>query len=163
VGAGYQVYAVARDLDRIKSVYASEIAAGEVRSDRLDITDASAVDAFFENRFPPGASLDLLFNNADRFGSIAPLWDSDVEDWWNDVTVNVRGTFLVTGSALGVMRRQGHEIIVSTEGGRPPAGSGYASPRPVYDSSPAASPRSSEKSPLPFSSIPPTRVWLRPI
>jgi NAD(P)-dependent dehydrogenase (short-subunit alcohol dehydrogenase family) len=126
MAAGYKVDAVARNLAMLNSVYAAEIAAGQVRTAALDVTDAVAVRQFFERRFPPGAQLDLLFNNAGRFASIAPLWDADIENWWADVTVNVRGTFLVTRSALAVMQRQDRGIIVSMEGGRPPAGSGYA-------------------------------------
>ncbi len=126
VGAGYGVHAVARDLAMLNAVYTVEIAAGKVHVTALDVVDAEAVDHFFARRFPPGVALDLLFNNAGRFGSFAPLWDADIEDWWEDVTVNVRGTFLVTRSALAIMRRQDHGTIISMEGGRPPAGSGYA-------------------------------------
>lgn len=125
VGAGYKVHAAARNLTMLNSVYAAEIAAGEVNPAALDVTDAEAVGRFFESRFPLGATLDLLFSNAGRFASVAPLWQADVENWWGDVTVNVRGTFLVTRSALAVMRRQDHGTIISMEGGRPAAGSGY--------------------------------------
>jgi NAD(P)-dependent dehydrogenase (short-subunit alcohol dehydrogenase family) len=125
VGAGYKVHAAARNLVMLETVYAAEIAAGQVEPAMLDVTDAESVHRFFESRFPPGTTLDLLFNNAGRFASVAPLWDADEENWWGDVVVNVRGTFLVTRRALAVMRRQDRGIIVSMEGGRPPAGSGY--------------------------------------
>jgi NAD(P)-dependent dehydrogenase (short-subunit alcohol dehydrogenase family) len=49
-----------------------------------------------------------------------------VDDWWADVAVNVRGTFLVTRAALNIMMRADRGIIVNMGGGRPPGGSGYA-------------------------------------
>jgi 3-oxoacyl-[acyl-carrier protein] reductase len=126
VDAGYLVHAVARDLSMLDAAHAAHITRGAVKTAALDVTDEMAVRRFFESRFPAGTTLDLLFNNAGRFGSVAPMWEASAENWWADVTVNVRGTFLVTRYALEAMRRQDHGIIVSMEGGRPPAGSGYA-------------------------------------
>ena len=126
VQAGYAVHALARDATRLVEEYRTEAADGRVKPAALDVTDVGAVDAFFAGAFPAGATLDLLFNNAGRFQSLAPVWNADVDQWWADVTVNVRGTFLMTRAALKVMMRADCGIVVNMDGGRPPVGSGYA-------------------------------------
>jgi 3-oxoacyl-[acyl-carrier protein] reductase len=126
LGAGYTVHAIARDHGRLTGEYRREIADGRVKPARLDVTDADAVDTFFARSFPAGARLDLLYNNAARFESLAPVWDADIEQWWADVTVNIRGPFLMSRAALKVMRRADRGVIVNMDGGRPPSGSAYA-------------------------------------
>lgn len=126
IDAGYQVHAVARTPEPINQTYRSEIDSGQVIPAVLDISDRVAVDRFFDTTFSAGSRLDLLFNNAGRFNSLAPLWDADPDNWWGDVTVNLRGTFLMTRGALKRMIAVDAGIIVSMDGGRPPVGSGYA-------------------------------------
>ena len=42
------------------------------------------------------AAPDLLFNNAGRFVNMAPIGDSDLADWWEDVRVNILSVYTVT-------------------------------------------------------------------
>ena len=128
-GAGYIVYAVARDSGRLHKEYDAEIVEGSILPAALDICDAAGVNRFFADNFSPGKDLDLLFNNAGRFVSLAPIWDADPDEWWNDVSTNLRGTFLVTRAALAGMLRADRGIIVNMGGGRPPGASGYAASR----------------------------------
>lgn len=124
--SGYKVHAIARSADALESEYQAETASGRVLTTSLDITDERAVDRFFGETFPAGVGLDLLFNNAGRFASLAPIWDSDAEAWWSDIAVNIRGTYLVTRAALEVMMRADSGIIINMAGGKPLGGSGYA-------------------------------------
>lgn len=128
VEAGWRVHAVARDAGRLEAEYAAEIGAGAVLPHALDVTDRAAVEAFFASRFAgPGAGIDLLFNNAGRFASIAPVWDADPDTWRGDLDVNVQGVFLMCRFALPVMRRADRGIVINMDGGRPVSASAYAS------------------------------------
>lgn len=128
VEAGYRVHALARDAERLEAAYAAEIATGKVLPFALDVTDRAAVEAYFSARFSaPEARIDLLFNNAGRFASLAPVWEADPETWWGDVEVNLRGLFLMCRFALPMMRRAERGIVINMDGGRPVAGSAYAS------------------------------------
>jgi NAD(P)-dependent dehydrogenase (short-subunit alcohol dehydrogenase family) len=123
--AGFHVEATARDLQSMQAAYADEMAKGQVNCTSLDILDERAVDRFFAAHFGT-RSLDLVFNNAGRFVSLAPLWESDSDDWWNDIDVNVRGTFNMLRAAVRTMMREDRGIIVNMGGGRPTGASAYA-------------------------------------
>src|SRR5689334_1109719 len=92
---GFHVDALARDLPAMQAAYTDEIATGKVTATRLDILDEAAVDAFFASRYDSGRPLDLAFNNAGRFVSLSPVWESEAASWWSDIEVNVKGTFHV--------------------------------------------------------------------
>jgi 3-oxoacyl-[acyl-carrier protein] reductase len=124
--AGYGVYAVARDVEATKRALAPEIARRRVAPVALDVTRSGDVERFFAEEFGGGREIAVLFNNAGRFESLAPVWEADVDEWWGDVTVNLRGTFIVTRWALPVMMRADRGIIINMDGGRPVSGSGYA-------------------------------------
>ena len=55
-------------------------------------------------------------NNAGSSSAFGPLWEVDPEDWWHDVTVNLRGTLLCTHAILPGMlaRRHGHIVAISS-------------------------------------------------
>jgi NAD(P)-dependent dehydrogenase (short-subunit alcohol dehydrogenase family) len=84
-----------------------------------------------ERQFGP---VDLLVNNAGSASTIGPLWEVDPEDWWYDVTVNLRGTLLCTHAILPGMltRRRGRIINVASVFGIP---TGPGTTPPPYASS----------------------------
>jgi NAD(P)-dependent dehydrogenase (short-subunit alcohol dehydrogenase family) len=67
--------------------------------------------------------------NAGRFHAIAPVWEVDPQDWWQDLTVNLYGTFLCCRAAARHMieRRAGKIVTLAGGGslGAFPYGSGY--------------------------------------
>jgi len=77
-------------------------------------------------------SIDLLFNNAGRFGYVGPLWKADPEEWWRDVQVNLLGTMHCCRAVLPGMIERNKGIIINMDGGGGsngpnPGGSAYAS------------------------------------
>jgi 3-oxoacyl-[acyl-carrier protein] reductase len=70
--------------------------------------------------------IDVLFNNAGSFDSIAGVHETDPEVWWRDVEINLRGSFNLTRAALPEMLAQNSGVIINMDGGRPVGGSGYA-------------------------------------
>jgi NAD(P)-dependent dehydrogenase (short-subunit alcohol dehydrogenase family) len=76
------------------------------------VTDQQAVQTWVADILSRHPRVDLLVNNAGVIDSEVPLLDSDPEQWWHTVEVNVRGAYLVTW-VLGRMLR---EHTGSTEG-----------------------------------------------
>ncbi len=105
---------------------AVEAAGGRVLAVACDITVAEQVSqmvAAAEARF---GAIDVLFNNAGSFQSIAGVHEVDAELWWQDVTINLLGSLLVIRAVLPAMIERDRGIIISMDGGRPVGGSGYA-------------------------------------
>lgn len=63
-------------------------------------------------------SLDVLVKNASMLEAWRPLADTAVDDWWNTWEVNVKGTYLVTRSALPLLLKgkQKTTLTVSSAG-----------------------------------------------
>src|SRR5699024_484376 len=87
---GFDVVLGARRTDRIEKV-AAEIGPA-ARAQRLDITDQDSVDAFAEAAGP----VDVLVNNAGGAKGLAPVLETDLDDWRWMFETNVMGTLRVT-------------------------------------------------------------------
>lgn len=81
----------------------------------LEVTEPASVDraaaqleAAFEGR------LDILINNAGYLETAAPLAESDPDEWWKTMTINLRGPYLVTRALLPLLLRDGDRTIVNT-------------------------------------------------
>lgn len=80
---------------------------------KLDVTDASAVDALLQNTVERTGRLDYLFNNA-GIGIGGPIGRHTLEDWDRIIGVNFRGVIHGVYSAYPIMQRQGFGHIVNT-------------------------------------------------
>jgi NAD(P)-dependent dehydrogenase (short-subunit alcohol dehydrogenase family) len=61
--------------------------------------------------------LDILVNNAGVYTAAGPVGDDDPDAWWHDVTVNLRGTYLLCRAALPFMKPGGTIINVGSGAG----------------------------------------------
>lgn len=110
--AGYDVAIAARsDLTETGELVAAE--GRRAMPVPLDVTDASAVEEAVERVERELGPLDLVVNNAGTDRAIAPLWEADPEEWWADVDVHLRGTFLVCRAAIPGMLDRGSGRIVN--------------------------------------------------
>lgn len=107
--AGWQVALLARRADELE-----RIAAGRPNALVLaaDVTVAAEVDAAFARAVSAFGRLDVLFNNAGRFGPSGLIDEISLEDWRATVAVNLDGMFLCARAAFRQMRAQ------SPQGGR---------------------------------------------
>ncbi len=130
--AGASVAVSARTGSEVEAVAAAAVAAGgRAVAVPADVTDRWAVDRLVSAVREELGSPTLLVNNAGAWRAVGPIEESDVELWWNDVEVSLRGTFLCTRAVLPSMLAQGNGRIVnvaSRAGTVPrPYASGYAS------------------------------------
>jgi NAD(P)-dependent dehydrogenase (short-subunit alcohol dehydrogenase family) len=119
--AGNDVAIAARS-DLTETAGAIEATGGRVLPLALDVTDAPAVaDAVnrVESELGP---VELVVNNAGTDRALGPLWEADPDDWWADVDVGLRGTFLVCRAVVPRMLERGFGRIVNV--------SSYAALRP---------------------------------
>src|SRR5258708_277930 len=100
---------------------ASEVSrrGGEAVDTRLDVTDPQSVGEFVATALDRFGRVDVLVNNAGsnnggQSGAVGPLGEINPGAWWDDVEVNLRGTFLCTHAALPhmVCGRGGHIVNV---------------------------------------------------
>jgi len=91
-----------------------------------DITRPDQVRDMVAETLQSFGQIDVLFNNAGSFASIAGVWEVDPEVWWHDVTVNLYGALLSIREVLPHMMERDKGIIFNMNGGRPTGGTGYA-------------------------------------
>jgi NAD(P)-dependent dehydrogenase (short-subunit alcohol dehydrogenase family) len=63
------------------------------------------------------SSLDILVNNAGVHTAVGPVGEDDPEAWWHDVTVNLRGPYLLSRAALPCMHSGGTIVNVASGAG----------------------------------------------
>ncbi len=61
--------------------------------------------------------VDLLVNNAGRFGPVGPLAATDPDKWWQVLEVNLRGPLYCARAVLPGMLARGHGRIVNVSSG----------------------------------------------
>lgn len=69
----------------------------------LDIADPQAVETFCSEIIARYGKVDILVNNAGAYLDRGTFEESDPDDWWRTVEVNVRGPYLMTRHLISVM------------------------------------------------------------
>ena len=120
--AGSTVVLGARTVSQIEAV-AAEVRdrGGQALAGHLDVTDLESVRRWVAKAMDSFGQIDILVNNAGsnnggEDGAVGPLWEINPEAWWNDVAVNLQGTFLCTHAVLPhmVARSQGHIVNITS-------------------------------------------------
>jgi NAD(P)-dependent dehydrogenase (short-subunit alcohol dehydrogenase family) len=110
--AGFDVAVAARS-DLSATVELVEGTGRQALPITLDVTDRAGVEAAVAKVEEELGPLDLVVNNAGTDRAIAPLWEADPDEWWADVDVHLRGTFLVCRAVLPGMIERGAGRIVN--------------------------------------------------
>jgi NAD(P)-dependent dehydrogenase (short-subunit alcohol dehydrogenase family) len=118
--AGAAVAVLARSPEQLAETLAGIPATGgRALACAADVTNRVAIEAAVgavERQLGP---VDLLVNNAGTGGPIGPLADSDPDEWWRCVEVNLRGPLLCSRAVLPGMlaRRRGRIVNVASGAG----------------------------------------------
>lgn len=125
---GARVVCAARRAERIQETAATiESEGGTGLAIPTDITDAGQVEQMVSETLDAFGQVDVIFNNAGSFSALGAVWEVDPDVWWNDVTVNIRGTMLCCRAVLPHMLERDSGIIINMSGGNQiPGGTGYS-------------------------------------
>jgi NAD(P)-dependent dehydrogenase (short-subunit alcohol dehydrogenase family) len=82
-----------------------------------DVSDPAAVERMVREVEKSLGSVDLLVNNAGLSGPIGPTWETDPDDWWRCLEVNLRGPMLCSRAVLPGMTARGRGRIVNVASG----------------------------------------------
>jgi NAD(P)-dependent dehydrogenase (short-subunit alcohol dehydrogenase family) len=119
----------AREIEETASLINGE--GGTAIAIPVDLVDRLAVEDAFGRIAKEFGAIDLLVNNHGSFRAFGPIWECDPDVWWQDVEINLRGTFNTCRVAAPAMVARGKGRIVNLVGGGTgnsfPHGSGYAS------------------------------------
>lgn len=119
----------AREIDETASVINRE--GGIAIAIPVDLVDRLAVEDALGRIAADLGAIDLLVNNHGSFRAFGPIWECDPDVWWQDVEINLRGTFNTCRVAAPAMvaRRKGRivNLVGGGTGNSFPHGSGYAS------------------------------------
>lgn len=125
---GWRVGVTGRTRGSLDDAVAAGDAALALPGDATGQADVAAAVAAAEEELGP---LDLVVANAGRFAAAGPVWESDPDEWWRDIEVNLRGPLLALHAVLPRMlaRQQGRVVCIGSGiGTRPmPYASAYAS------------------------------------
>jgi len=125
---GARVVCAARRAERIQGTAAAiESEGGTGLAIPTDITNIGQVEQMVSETLDAFGQVDVIFNNAGSFSALGAVWEVDPDVWWNDVTVNIRGTMLCCRAALPHMLERDSGIIINMSGGNQiPGGTGYS-------------------------------------
>jgi NAD(P)-dependent dehydrogenase (short-subunit alcohol dehydrogenase family) len=112
---GYDVGLLARS-DLSETAGLVEAQGRKAFAERVDVTEPSAVADALRRTETELGPIDLVVNNAGTDRALGPLWELDPDEWWADVDVHLRGTFLVCRAAIPdlLARRSGRIVNVAS-------------------------------------------------
>jgi len=84
-----------------------------------DTTDPRAVTALIEQTERSLGPIDFFVANAGVLGPVGPLWECDLERWWQSMETNFKGPLLACHQVLPRMisRGRGRMVLVSSHAG----------------------------------------------
>lgn len=113
--AGATVVGFARSSEALDSL-ANDATAGSVHTRSVDVTSPTDVRSVFEQAVIDIGPPNLLITCAGSAAALGPIASIDPEDWWRDVTIDLRGTMLCVQAVLEPMLLAGSGHIVTTYG-----------------------------------------------
>ena len=110
---GMAVAVTARSEDQLQeTVSLIEREGGRAISVPADISDRASVERVVDLTESQLGPVYLLVNNAGVTGPVMPDWESDPDDWWHTIEVNLRGPYLITRAVLpGMVSRKRGRIV----------------------------------------------------
>jgi NAD(P)-dependent dehydrogenase (short-subunit alcohol dehydrogenase family) len=111
--AGTSVAVVGRSADQLAATVTeiTQIGSSAIAV-TTDVSDPVAVERMVQEVERSLGPVDLLVNNAGLAGPIGPSWETDPDEWWRCLEVNLRGPMLCSRFVLpGMIARGGGRIV----------------------------------------------------
>lgn len=126
--SGCKMILVSRNIDKLNQLAAELRDQCTIHVAQLDVTDAAAIEGFFNELPKEFQAIDVLVNNAGLALGLEPAQEASLEDWETMVDTNIKGLMRMTRFALPgmVQRNHGHIINISSTAGRWPYPGGNA-------------------------------------
>jgi len=117
LASGDRVVATARDPETLADL--AMLGTDRVIVMPLDVTDEAAAARVVAKAVSHFGSLDIVVNNA-GYGNVAPIEDTNMDEFRAQIETNLFGTIIVTKAAVRLFREQrgGHFLQISSIGGR---------------------------------------------
>ena len=127
-GRGANVVCAARREHNIKeTVSLIEAQGGSALAVATDITQYKQVQMMVDTAIGKFGQVDVLINNAGSFMALGAVWETDIDQWMQDISVNLTGTYLCSRAVLQHMIQRNQGIIITMRGGcMIPGGTGYS-------------------------------------
>jgi NAD(P)-dependent dehydrogenase (short-subunit alcohol dehydrogenase family) len=112
--AGAAVAIVARSEDQLRDAAQTIEQAGDrAFAFAADVANRQVIEGVVAEIEQRLGHIDLLVNTAGVFRALGPIAEVDPDEWWREVEINVRGTFLCTRAVLPGMLARGRGRIIN--------------------------------------------------
>jgi len=114
-------------LQSTKAAIEKEFPNTHVFAAAADILDKAAIDRTFDAIKAHVGPANVLISNAGYLPDIKSIAESDIDQWWSGMEINVRGPLIVVQSFLRIAAPDATIISVGTGGAQMPHFPGYSS------------------------------------
>ena len=103
-----------RDTSRLERVK-GEIQRDQGQADvwQMDVSQESSVEDIVEKIIDHWGQIDILVNNAAIIHPETPVWDTPILEWDEEMSINLRGTFLCCHFVLPDMIKRGQGVVIN--------------------------------------------------
>ena len=113
-GEGAKVALTGRNVSPLEQVM-DEIqqAGGQADVWRMDVSNEAAVESAVGEILGHWGRIDILVNNAGIIHTKTPVWQATISDWDEEMSINLRGTFLCCHYVLPQMVERGEGVVIN--------------------------------------------------
>ena len=111
---GAKVALTGRDISRLEQVVGEiQLAGGQAASWRMDVSNEAEVEEAVGEISEHLGRIDILVNNAGIIHADNPVWSAPISDWDEEMSINLRGTFLCCHYVLPQMVERGEGVVIN--------------------------------------------------
>lgn len=111
---GAKVAITGRDFGKLEQVTGEiQQAKGQAAPWRMDVSIEAEVEETVQKISERWGRIDILVNNAGVIHSDNPVWNTTISDWDEEMSINLRGTFLCCHYVLPQMVDRGEGVIIN--------------------------------------------------
>jgi len=109
-----------RDADVLEAAAGELAQLGDVHASRVDVVDATGVDAAASDTIARFGGIDILVANAGIAGPTMPTWEYPPEEWRRVIDIDLTGAFLCCRAVVPHMRAQryGRVLMIASIAGK---------------------------------------------